>query len=199
MDVESGQIRVTAGGILLDRAGPPDPFDDVVVTAAHDDDVRSALPPPRNPLAVGDLRGHDDIPAMLAATGFNRHTFLCGQSGSGKTHSLGVLLERLVLHTSLPLLVLDPNGDHVHLGSPAPGVDEDVAADYRRASAGIEVMRADPGPDDQPLLIRLRQLADNGLGALMEFDPVADHHEYNGPLAAAPRGRCPGPRMADRR
>ena len=27
--------------------------------------------------------------------GFGRHTFLCGQSGSGKTYSLGVLLERV--------------------------------------------------------------------------------------------------------
>lgn len=191
VDVESGQRRVTAGGVLLDRAGARGPFDDAVVTPAHDDDVRSALPPPRNPLDVGSLRGHDDIPALLAATGFNRHTFLCGQSGSGKTYSLGVLLERLVLHTSLPLLVLDPNGDHVHLATPAPGVDEDVAADYRRASAGIEVMRADPGPGDQPLLIRIRELGDNGLGALMELDPVTDRHEYNAfvHLVASARAR----------
>ena len=37
----------------------------------------------------------------LDAGGFERHTFLCGQSGSGKTYALGVLLEQLLLETSL--------------------------------------------------------------------------------------------------
>ncbi len=27
------------------------------------------------------------VPAFLRASGFNRHSFLCGQSGSGKTYS----------------------------------------------------------------------------------------------------------------
>src|SRR3712207_1123038 len=39
--------------------------------------------------------------ARLRADGFDRHTFLCGQSGSGKTFALGVILERLLLETDL--------------------------------------------------------------------------------------------------
>ncbi|WP_447648015.1 helicase HerA domain-containing protein [Microbacterium forte] len=42
---------------------------------------------------------------------FNRHTFWCGQSGSGKTYALGVVLEQLLLETELPMLILDPNAD----------------------------------------------------------------------------------------
>ena len=39
------------------------------------------------------------VTLALDAGGFGRHTFLCGQSGSGKTYSLGVILEQLLLET----------------------------------------------------------------------------------------------------
>ncbi len=177
--VEPGGRRVAAGGNLVDRAADSLPFDDAVVTRATADEVRPALARPRDPLEVGTIRGHDDIPAMLAASGFNRHTFLCGQSGSGKTYSLGVLLERLVLHTSLPLLVIDPNGDHVHLGRPADDLDADIAADYADAASGVQVLRPDPGPDQEALGIHLPELGRDGIGALMQLHPIADRHEFS--------------------
>jgi Helicase HerA, central domain len=67
----------------------------------------------------------------LHARGFARHTFLCGQSGSGKTFSLGVLLEGLLLETSLRVIVLDPN----------PRLRA-VARTARRAPRAIRVPRA---------------------------------------------------------
>ena len=67
-------------------------------------------------IEVGTVTG-TSAPARLRAKGFARHTFMCGQSGSGKTYTTGVLLERLLAGTSLPIVVLDPNSDHVHLGS----------------------------------------------------------------------------------
>ena len=45
---------------------------------------------------------------MIDGSRFNRHTFWCGQSGSGKTYALGVVLEQLLLRTELPIAVLDP-------------------------------------------------------------------------------------------
>jgi hypothetical protein len=56
------------------------------------------------------------IAATIDAAGFNRHSFLCGQSGSGKTYSLGVVLERLLADTDLRIAILDPNADYVKLG-----------------------------------------------------------------------------------
>ena len=47
----------------------------------------------------------DATPARLLAQRFNRHTFWVGQSGSGKTYALGVVLEQLLLHTALPVVV----------------------------------------------------------------------------------------------
>ncbi len=43
-------------------------------------------------LNIGTAVGTGE-PAGLIASRFNRHTFWCGQSGSGKTYALGVVLE----------------------------------------------------------------------------------------------------------
>ena len=56
--------------------------------------------PTRARLRVGELALAPGVPLALDAGGFDRHTFLCGQSGSGKTYSLGVMLERLLLETT---------------------------------------------------------------------------------------------------
>ncbi len=61
-------------------------------------------------LPIGQLLLAPGVDAALDAGGFNRHTFMCGQSGSGKTYSLGLLLEQaLVVDTSLRMVILDPN------------------------------------------------------------------------------------------
>jgi uncharacterized protein len=171
--------RVEAGGILVDPTDQPSPFDDAVVTIAADEDVSQVLSGGPHTLEIGSLRGRPGVMATLTAKGFNRHTFLCGQSGSGKTYSLGVLLERLLLHTTLPILVLDPNGDHVNLGRPAEEVEPAVAEAYRSATAGLRVLRAAPGEDQAPLRIRLSDLGADGAGAALELDPITDREEYN--------------------
>ena len=66
-------------------------------------------------LPVGELRLAPGVPFALDAGGFDRHTFFCGQSGSGKTYSLGVVLEQLLLETSLRIVILDPNSDMTRL------------------------------------------------------------------------------------
>jgi type IV secretory pathway VirB4 component len=63
----------------------------------------------------------------LDAGGFDRHTFFCGQSGSGKTYALGTVLERLLLETSLRIVVLDPNSDFVRLDDVRDDVDAELA------------------------------------------------------------------------
>ncbi len=184
--VQDGRRMVAGGGTLL-GAGSRTAFDDAEVVAATDAEVRAALPLADNPLIVGTLRDHADIPAALTATGFNRHTFLCGQSGSGKTYSLGVLLERLVLQTSLPLLIMDPNGDHVHLGGTADGVEAAMSAAYAKAAEGIQVHKAHPGPDEHALRIHLEELGHEGMAGALAMDPIRDRAEYNSLVHLAER------------
>lgn len=131
-------------------------------------------------MAIGTWRTGDvGAQASLRAGGFNRHTFLCGQSGSGKTYALGVLLERLLLQTDLRMAVFDPNADFVHLGSTLPGVAEAEAA--RIADRGVRVLRSDStrGEGDEPLRMRFRTMTRQAQAATLQLDPIHDQDEYN--------------------
>ena len=109
----------------------------------------------------------------LMPKGFNRHTFLCGQSGSGKTYALGVILEQLILQTRLPMIVLDPNGDFVHLADAR--TDAPAGPARQLAEAGIEVT----GTPENPLLVRFVGLSQAVQAALLQLDPVRDREEYS--------------------
>jgi DNA helicase HerA-like ATPase len=181
---EAGRRLARGSGRLLKAPSGQPPFDEAAITIAPNGLLGDRLARPGATLELGALRDGPAVTARLVAKGFNRHTFLCGQSGSGKTYSLGRLLEELILHTRLPLLVLDPNGDHVHLGSTRPGVDPAVAAAYADAAQGVRVLGAEPSDGVAPLRIRLRELGAAGAAALVQLDPIADREEYNGLLHA---------------
>lgn len=114
--------------------------------------------------------------AELDARRFNRHTFWCGQSGSGKTYALGVVLEQLLLHTELPLLILDPNADFVRLQE----TRDSAATTSAERIAGLDtrVFRSGPGRDD-PLHVRYVDLSPSTKAAVLQMDPIRDAEEYN--------------------
>lgn len=129
-------------------------------------------------LRIGTCLDAPARPALLDPRRFNRHTFWCGQSGSGKTYALGVVLEQLLLQTDLPLLVLDPNADFVRLREPRPGAP---AAARELAEADIRVFRP---AGDAPLRVRYVDLTPAAKGAVLRLDPIADAEEYNALLHA---------------
>ena len=110
-------IRVARGeGVLLDRGGAP--FHDRLARPATPAEMQAWMAdtaPRRSALAVGGLSLVEGVPLALDAGGFDRHTFLCGQSGSGKSYSLGLVLEQLLLETDLRIVILDPNSDFARL------------------------------------------------------------------------------------
>jgi len=181
---EDGERLVTGAGQLLDTPAGRFGFDEVGISPAPEHLIDERLGRRGATLELGTLRDAPGVTARLVAKGFNRHTFLCGQSGSGKTYSLGRLLEELVLRTTLPLLVLDPNGDHVHLGRTRPGVDLAAADAYAAVANGIQVLAAEPRDGEAPLRIRMRELGAEGVAALLQLDPIADRQEYNALLHA---------------
>ena len=105
----------------------------------------------------------------------NRHTFWCGQSGSGKTYALGVALERLLSATRLPIVVFDPNSDYVGLGETRPGADPAEAATL--AERDVVVLR--PDDPDHPLRVQFRKLSVKHQAAVLRMDPILDRAEYN--------------------
>jgi DNA helicase HerA-like ATPase len=137
----------------------------------------TAVRPTRAALDVGDLVVEPTVRFLLDAGGFDRHTFFCGQSGSGKTYALGTVLERLLLQTKLPLVVLDPNSDFVRLNVLREGLDDATASRYREALDEIAVRRAGPNGSDR-LHVRFTNCDADEQGAILRLDPIRDRGEY---------------------
>jgi uncharacterized protein len=150
----------------------------------------------RPTLDVGRALYTDEgVRAGLRAEGFDRHTFLCGQSGSGKTFALGVILERLLLETDLKIIILDPNSDFVRLDRIRPLDDvnrtstselspesyEELLERYRRVAPYLKVVRPDPYAEDPSRLLRIRfsDLERHEQGLVLGMDPLRDREEFN--------------------
>jgi DNA helicase HerA-like ATPase len=124
-------------------------------------------------LTIGTTDGTD---AHLLAERFNRHTFWCGQSGSGKTYALGVVLEQLLIHTRLPILVMDPNADFVGIGQTVEDADEALAVRLTEQPTRVLHSSRDDG---QQLRVRFVDLDLRTKAAVLRLDPIVDAAEYN--------------------
>jgi uncharacterized protein len=167
------------------------------------DMVEEFMSPPRSiaSLAVGATSGNVNI--GLRADGFARHTLLCGQSGSGKTYALGILVEQLLLSTSLPLIILDPNSDFIRLGSSmkfseigGSGSRCVVAEEYERRAkvlSGLKCMIYSSksglsGKSSRPLQIRLEDFRDlQDQATVLGLEPLRDAEEFYAFLRLAKR------------
>ena len=172
-------VRLARGaGEVLDTDGSP--FHDARVRPAEPDEVSSWLArtrPDRAQLTIGELLSTPGVPAALDSGGFSRHTFMCGQSGSGKTYSLGLLLERILAQTRLRMVILDPNSDYVGLGSVRDGADAAEAARYQPVTDEVTVW-GNEATADRRLRLRFAELTPEAQSAILGLDPVADRDEY---------------------
>jgi hypothetical protein len=132
-------------------------------------------------LHIGSCLTPTDLPARLFPHRFNRHTFWCGQSGSGKTYALGVVIEQLLLHTALPMVIFDPNADFVRLREPNTG-SEWSEAHRMLSERDIRILRpsspaGDSGAD--ALRVRFIDLPLSAKAAVLRVHPLDDRAEYN--------------------
>jgi DNA helicase HerA-like ATPase len=165
-------------GTILE--GDSAPFHEVPIRAATGAEVQGWLERKARPgakLRLGELALAPGVPCLADADGFARHTFLCGQSGSGKTYSLGVILERLLVETELRLVILDPNSDFVRLGSVREGADPALAERYQGAARGVAVYSAG-APGERRLRVHGAELDPATQAAVLRVDPIADREEY---------------------
>ena len=126
----------------------------------------------RTVLPLGSLAHPASEAAQLIAAGFNRHTFLCGQSGSGKTYTLGVILEQLLLQHDAParrprpqLRLRPPRRDHW----PEPGAGR--SRSDRSSSSGRRVPHR--------LQVRYGRLPLRQQAMVLSLDPVGDTEAYD--------------------
>jgi hypothetical protein len=194
---DAGTLRVAVrlargAGVLLDGHG--ETFHDAVTrpaTAAEVGAWFAGVRPGRAALTIGELLLAPGVPAELDAGGFNRHTFMCGQSGSGKTYSLGLVLEQLLVATSLRMVVLDPNSDYVRLADVRDDARADVATRYSAAADGVTVW-GNSGDPEHPLVLQFADVDRPAQAAVLGLDPVADREEYAalaGLLAGSRKGQ----------
>lgn len=190
-------VRMIEGrGLILGRTDggrrSPRSFNEADLAPASDDVIEAYLTEEagaESRLPIGVMR-NTKIPAQLRAKGFARHTFMVGQSGSGKTFSLGVVLERLLNETELPVVIFDPNSDYVNLGrldsrtainrfaNPqlSKGEYDELAAEYPKR-AKVAVASREGG--DLPLRIHLSDLTTHEQALTMRIDPIDDPGLYH--------------------
>ena len=147
----------------------------------------------RAALRLGSIATSPEVPASLSAAGFGRHTFLCGQSGSGKTYTLGLILEQLLLETDIRIAVLDPNSDYVNLASvrsrEETGLEPDdyeaLVARYEPIASRIQVFGG--SGDGYGLKSRFGKLTLEQQSLILGIDPIADAEEYRAFVRVAGR------------
>ena len=172
-------LRIAHGsGVIL---GGGEPFHDLPVRPASADAVERLLATEARDeasLPVGELSLAPGVPVGLRAKAFGRHTFLCGQSGSGKTYSLGVLLDRLLLETRLRIVILDPNSDFVRLAETHPSGPASEGGRWRADVAPTIAVRRGTATGRERLRLRFGELSPAIQAALLRLDPIADREEY---------------------
>lgn len=63
-------------------------------------------------LDIGYLADREDVRVSLSVSGMRRHVAIVAQTGAGKSHTAGVLMEEL-LKKGASIIVLDPHSDYV--------------------------------------------------------------------------------------
>ena len=162
----------TAVGAFGERPVRPVTVDELsTVTAGLDQSAKT--------IRIGSHRQSGAVPARLRAKGFGRHTFMCGQSGSGKTYTTGVLFERLLADTGLPLIVIDPNSDHIHLGALAdPDDTSPEGARYRELAGSVRVAGARGTGADLILCADFSDFDADVQALLLQLHPISDMDQY---------------------
>ena len=170
--------RLTGTGTMLE---PSPSFHDAAFAAAAPEAIgrwqessrgRGAM------LRLGEAAMAPGVLAELNAAGFGRHSFLCGQSGSGKSYAMGVILEQLLLETDIPIVVLDPNSDATRLQELADGADPALAERWRDIAPRIRVRGADREGDDR-LRLRFFELEPALQQAVAGLNPLRDREEFD--------------------
>lgn len=170
--------RLAGAGEMLE---PSEAFYGASLAPAETDALERWLDrvrPHRAALLLGEATTAPGVSVELDASGFARHSFLCGQSGSGKSYAMGLLLEQLLLNTTLPIIVLDPNSDATRLAEARHGVEPGVAARWRAISDGIAI-RGLGRSGQERLRLRFFDLDLATQQALLGLDPLRDREEYD--------------------
>ena len=108
------------------------------VLKAEDDFIKSIINLPsederKSHAIIGKLDNRDIQVPIDLTTLLTKHVAILAKSGAGKSYTVGVLLEEIA-QRRVPLIIIDPHGEYVGLGSP----NEDEEAKKKLATYGLE-------------------------------------------------------------
>lgn len=181
---------VVGGGTVLGALGADG---ELVATDRQGFDAGTLTPAPPEAVAPAVADGRpgalrfgtvldSGVQLELSAKGFAKHTFVCGQSGSGKTYSIGKLLEQLLLQTELPVIALDPNSDYVTLTAPRDREETGLDAEaYEQQCARLRELEPQVpvfGGADRRLAVLFGRLRRPEQALVLGLDPIADSELY---------------------
>ena len=158
------------------------PFHDRLARPATSAEVGAWLAghraPPRAARRRAPCRWSTDVPFGLDAGGFDRHTFLCGQSGSGKSYcAWASCSSSCCWRPTCGSSILDPNSDFVRLARGPRRRRRRPAERWRALAGGIRV-RAATAAGDARLRLRFAELGRGDAGRAAAARPLADREEY---------------------
>ena len=187
------QVRYARGeGIIVD--GGSAPFHDALIHPAAGSDVQEWQQREARPRRAADAGRAGTlapgVPCVADAGGFNRHTFLCGQSGSGKTYSLGVILERLLTRRTCAWSSSIRTPTSRAWAEVRADADPALAARYVDAARRVAVYSADAPGRATGCGIHAAEVDPATQAAALRLDPIADREEY-AELAALLAGAGP--------
>ncbi|MDQ2814197.1 MAG: ATP-binding protein [Actinomycetota bacterium] len=134
-----------------------------------DFDVTQEMPAGREVIMVGEILDSGQRPAgplVLPLDSLNRHVFVCGATGSGKSQTVRALLESAT-RAGIPWLVVEP-----------------AKAEYRLMAARLASVGAgQPGAGAAHEVVRIRPGESDGIAAgLNPLEPAADSEGRRFPL-----------------
>lgn len=133
------------------------------------------------------------VRARFFADGFLRHVGLFGQTGSGKSFALAILLEELYFHTSKKIIVLDLNGDFIHFKEQLRSEErvnhksrfkigrnelEIYRKHHNEKKGQAVILSTDQTTRDYPIAIEIQKLNAQQWASLLNLDPIGDQLEY---------------------
>jgi hypothetical protein len=114
-------------------------------------------------LLIGDRVGTAEFDVMLKREAIQRHFFICGTTGSGKSYSMGVLAEELVRH-KMPVIFIDTQDEYSALVKALGGNVLTPGEDFTlRISSLTELELLDLVPTDSELHKNMIGIAYNEL------------------------------------
>jgi hypothetical protein len=177
-----GRLLGTLSGQTFSPLGPDEPvfFERAAVSQAASQDVQGYLGKyqesagwftPGVNCAGRRIDAAEDpvkVQAWIPAMAFESHTFMCGQSGVGKSTGLKELLKGYNRLCKGKVIVLDPNADFISLDVRGLTVCRPTSPTIGR----------DNRPNDRPLNIGFHRFEEHMGAALLGLDPLNDREEY---------------------